>query len=313
MDTTDASVAVVGGTGFVGTAVVQALRDGGANVIAIAGPRLAIDRTLAREGRLPREAFLQEVAQLRESLVGVDIVVNAAGDPNASSAQPDELLGPNAALPVVVQRACVEAGVSRFIHVSSSVVQGDRPTLDSDAAVQPFSHYSFSKALGEKWVRAEGESDLEVVIYRPPSVHAPGRGVTEKIRSVARSPLSTVAGAGDRPTPQALLENVADGIRFLAVCPERPPTIVHHPWEGLTSADLLLLLGGRPPRHIPPALARTLVGTAKTVEILAPPLAPNRRRVELLWLGQVVAPSWLTSAGWSPVAGRDAWRSLGAS
>jgi hypothetical protein len=38
----------------------------------------------------------------------------------------------------------------------------------------------------------------------------------------------------------------------------------------------------------------------------------NARRLEMLWLGQKQAHSWLTQNGWSPVVGAARWRALGA-
>jgi len=252
------------------------------------------------------------VNDLARAIASAQVLVNAAGDPNASSGDLDGLMGVNAALPTVALRAAKRSGVSRFVHVSSSVVQGDRSVLDSSEATRSFSPYSISKAAGEKWVLAEAESQPEVIIYRPPSVHASGRGVTRKIAALAASPLSSVAGAGDRPSPQALLENVGDAVAFLATSQTAPPRIVHHPWEGLTTAELLRLLGGREPHHIPMSLARFVVMTARGVERVIPPLAPNRRRMELLLLGQGVDRSWLDEAGWQPPYGADHWRLLSA-
>jgi hypothetical protein len=40
-------------------------------------------------------------------------------------------------------------------------------------------------------------------------------------------------------------------------------------------------------------------------------LAANARRLEMLWLGQDQADSWLTQAGWRPVAGHERWLEIG--
>lgn len=310
MSTTDSRIAaVLGGSGFVGSAVVQALKHRGWSVRALPAPRLSMPARYVDAERLPF-AFESETNALALELTGVHTIVNAAGDPNASSNDLELLLGPNGALPVLVLRAAQRAQVARFVHVSSSVVQGDRATLDSSRNWQAFSPYSSSKIAGERWLLAESQSSTHLTIYRPPSVHSRGRAVTRKVSALASSPLSSVAGRGDRPSPQALLENVGDAVAFLATVSNHPPAIVHHPWEGLTARSLLSQLGHRAPRHLPMPLAKGLLSALRSIERVLPSVAPNRRRVELLWMGQNVERSWLEDAGWVPAFGLDAWDRL---
>ena len=301
--------AVLGGTGFVGKSIVQALQQQGWEIRIVHAPRIDFSGAIPDTG-LPSDAYVSETLRLSEQVKGVEVVVNAAGDPNASSLDLDSMMGPNAVLPLIVKRAAEIVVVKRFIHISSSVVQGDREVLDSSQNLRPFSPYSKAKAYGEKWLLSEPTGETEVVIYRPPSVHAHGRGVTEKIRSLASSPLASVAGAGNNQTPQALLENVADAVAFLVTSSKKPPAVVHHPWEGLTSADLLRNLGGREPRHLPQRLAKSFIKTLRNIERHVDSIAPNRRRLELLWFGQKVAPSWFDDSDWMPVLGKEKWADL---
>ncbi|MGN7225884.1 NAD-dependent epimerase/dehydratase family protein [Dietzia maris] len=296
-------LAVVGASGFVGSAVTEILEEQGYGVISVRAPRVATaDVADGVDGQA------KVVEDLTASFRGVTVVVNCSGNPDASERRSDALLSANTVSPAVVARAARRAGVHRLIHVSSAVVQGRRPSLDETDETEEFSWYAFSKAEGERRVRHEFE---KAAIYRPPSVHAADRRVTSMIVRVASSPLATVAAPGDQPSPQALIGNVASAIAFLATTVEEPPAVVIHPWEGLTSLDVMELLGGRRPRVLPRAIAR---GVCRTLEIagrLVPAVAANARRVEMLWFGQGQAESWLTSAGWTPPHGRVAWRDLG--
>ena len=303
------TAAVLGGSGFVGSAVVQAFKHRGWSVRIVPTPRLSMSAYCVDAKHLP-VTFEKEVNALAHKVTGVNTIVNAAGDPNASSTDVEQLLGPNGALPVVALRAAQRAQVARFIHVSSSVVQGDCTTLDSSRNWQAFSPYSSSKIAGERWLLTEAQSATHLTIYRPPSVHSRGRAVTRKISLLASSPLATVAGRGDRPSPQALLENVGDAVAFLGTVSARPPAIVHHPWEGLTTRDLQFQLGHKEPRHLPMPLAQWSIRTLRAFERVIPSVAPNRRRVEVLWMGQGVARSWLEDSGWVPPLGPDAWSRL---
>jgi nucleoside-diphosphate-sugar epimerase len=302
-------VAVLGGSGFVGGAVTRALAGRDVVVTTVSAPRL---RTGARDvPGLLREAGAAVVAEatLTAAFAGIDVVVNASGDPDASATDLDRLVGANALMPVVAARAAERAGVRRFVHVSSAVVQGAIGTLDESEQRDPFSPYAMSKCLGEEALPAAVDS-AELVIYRPPSVHGPDRRVTRRIASIACSPLRSVAGDGRNPSPQALIDNVGAAVAYLCTA-ARPPRVVIHPWEGLTVGSLMELLGrGRRPRHLPRSFARWAVRGARATVGWLPGRSADIRRVELLWFGQRQAESWLTRDGWSPPVGREGWREL---
>jgi nucleoside-diphosphate-sugar epimerase len=301
------TVVVFGATGFVGTATVDRLRSRGANVKTLHAPRLPPSSAdQVREVLARCDALVAEIAR---ELSGVDVVVNAAGNPDASLRDEASLIAANATLPAVLAKAVRSASVPRFVHVSSAVVQGTAPRLDESTNTAAFSAYSRSKVIGELLVQELAAP--EAVVYRPPSVHAPDRRVSQMTARIARSPISSVARPGSSPSPQALLKNVADAIAFLATTEAQPPPIVCHPSEGLTTASVLTFLGGRPPLEIPRTLARTVVAVLTAGGKAMPQVAANARRVEMLWFGQSQAPSWLTEAGWSPPAGHDAWKELG--
>ncbi|MFC8502067.1 NAD-dependent epimerase/dehydratase family protein [Pedococcus sp. NPDC057267] len=297
---------MVGASGFVGSAVVDALRSAGHEVVALKAPRLpsAASRESAREFSAPL------VAELQRAIEGCDAVVNAAGNPDASLTDEAALAAANGVLVGLLATVARMTEGCRFVHVSSAVVQGRARVLDDAPAEDGFSAYARSKVLGEELALELGPS--ETVAYRPPSVHAPDRRVTRMIARIARSPLSLVAAPGTQPTPQALIENVASAIAFLATVDQPPPRIVSHPSEDLTTAGLLELLGDRQPRRLPAHLARMGTGTLAVLGRFLPPLAANARRVEMILFGQEQARSWLSDAGWERPAGVEGWRALAA-
>lgn len=293
-------IAVVGASGFVGSAVSQAVVAAGHEIRRVKAPRLAVDGAGSEAAAVA----------LRGELQGVDVVVNCAGNPDASASRSEQVTAPNAVLPGVIGAAAMQAGVHRFVHVSSAVVQGRRPMLDSSDATDEFSVYAASKAEGERAARSRGPA--ETVVYRPPSVHAPCRRVTRQLTRIARSPLSSVAAPGDRPTPQTHIDDVASAVLFLATSASSPPSVVHHPWQGHTTADLLTLLGGgHPPKRLPHTFARRLVAAGVGASRVLRRLAPYVRRAEMVWFGQRQAESWLTRQGWRPRTTATDWTQLG--
>jgi len=305
-------VALLGASGFVGTSARAALKFGGSDVRVVPTPRLRT--SLRTSDDLIRAAGAEEAAlELSRQLDGAEVLVNAAGCPDASSLDEDMLFGGNALLPRVALEAASRVGVRRVVHVSSAVVQNDKSVLDESEELLPFSPYSASKVEGEQVLREQVPAGMSVVRYRPPSVHAPGRRVTRMVARIAASPLASVARPGNQPTPQAQLANVGSAIAFLALSHENPPGVVVHPSEGVTVSGLMHDLSGgqRAPLRLPRWLAVSVVSAAKSVGRVHRPTAANGRRLELLWLGQAQGESWLTSAGWTPPLGPEGWASLG--
>lgn len=298
-------IMVFGASGFVGSAVSVALTERGAEVIPVRAPRLAPVSPHEIWQRLTNEASSELAAYIRQA--SPDAVVNAAGIADAGGLNERELYAANALLPALLAKGARAAGIPRYIHVSSAAVQGRLPTLDESARMDPFSPYARSKAVGEQLVRRVSPHG---VIYRPPGVHGPSRGISQSLTAFAASPLSSVSYPASAPTPQAHIANVADAIAYLALCEEAPPQVVMHPWEGHTTGSILTLLGGRAPVIIPKRIASAVVEVAWFLARRAPSLAANARRLEMLWFGQKCAGSWLEAHGWRKPAGLEAWRTL---
>lgn len=146
-------LAITGGTGFVGRALVEAALAAGHRV-----------RALARRAQPPRASLewisgaLDDAAALAELVAGADAVVHVAGA--VSAADRAAFAAANIAGTEAMLRAAVDAGMKRFVHVSSLAARA--PAL---------SNYGWSKAEGEARVEAAA---LDWVIVRPPGVYGPG-------------------------------------------------------------------------------------------------------------------------------------------
>lgn len=293
-------IAVLGASGFMGRAVLAAVAEAGHIPVAVHAPRLTSAATSAVE--LVREADQLQPGALLDALCGAgaaDLLINAAGRAAPGAAPDPSLTGANALLPTVLARSSERAAWTRIVHISSAAVHGVG-TLDERDTPRPESPYARSKWLGEQGIEAaeEGRRPLTVVL-RPTSVHGHGRPLTRSLTSVARSPLSSVAGRGDRPTPQVLVENVASAAVYLSTCPDIPANAVLQPWEGVTTGGLLRGLSGRDPKHIPVPVAAAALTVARTTGRLHPRIHAQARRLEMLWFGQPQVPGWLDSSSWA--------------
>lgn len=247
------------------------------------------------------------VQAMAQQLSGVSCVVNAAGLAAAGANDLPAIYGANTLMPRVVQLACRQAGVYRYVHVSSAAVQGRIRLLDETSATYPFSHYSRSKALAEAILH--DLAGVHTVIFRPTSVHGPTRDVTQTLIRFARSSVASVAGKGHRPTPQVLVQNVGAAIAFTSLDAE-PPRIVLQPWEGMTTAGLMRALGGREPLHVPDRAAQALLTAVSRLAGRRARLASQVRRLEMVWFGQGQEACWLSRQGWVPPVGLEGWHAL---
>lgn len=281
-------VAVVGATGFIGSECLRSLAPD-YEVRAIKAPRLEA-QSRSRSG-LAHEVEGGKWRSFGERhFRGVDVVVNAAGLATATSNGLEHLLGANTLLPLFLAKSAVAAGTGRFVHLSSAAVQG-RGLLDESERLAPENPYALSKALGELLIR--GVADIDVIRYRPTSVHGAERAVTRSLLRLAQSPACVVAAPGQDPSPQIPVTSVGRAIALLVNTSLRPSQIVMHPWEGQTTSSFLSALGGRTPRELSRRASEALVSAAFSA---CPPrggLRAHARRVEMLLFGQDQGTSWL--------------------
>lgn len=173
-------VAVTGGTGFIGSHVVERLVEGGGEAVAVA-------RDLAKLARLSHldqrrlgfaMADILDVDGLTAAFQGCDVVVHTVyggeGDPDRQWAVGVE--GTRAAV-----TAAARAGVRRFVHVGTVAVYDSSgvDVLDETAPTitpQPDQRdYGAQKLAADQVALATGaELGIEVVCVQPTVVYGPG-------------------------------------------------------------------------------------------------------------------------------------------
>ena len=292
---------VIGASGFVGSSIVARLNAEGISVDPIEAPRLAT-RALDVDSIIDEADQLEGIIDsLAEAFAGAQVVVNAAGlaAPNMQDLPP--LVGANALLPAVIAIAAQRTGVRRVIHLSSAAVQGPRLVLDDSEETNPFSAYSFSKALGEEalldlqdyFLEEHPDSAPELCILRATSVQGRGRRTTELFAKIASSPFASVAGAGTGKSPVSSVHALAEFVVMLGTFPGELPTIVLQPWEGATVASASLDAGRRKPHHLPEWLCRAAIKAGyKVSELMNDRFSGSVRKVEVMWFGQGIDDSW---------------------
>lgn len=170
-------VAVTGGSGVVGGAVLRHLGAAGDEVAALARTPTAA-AAVARWGALPVEGDVMDPSSLVAALAGSEVVYHLAGINEMCSLDPGRMYRVNVDGTRNVLRACQAAGVRRLVLTSSAAAIGEEKgvvaTEDTPHRGHYLSEYERSKHHAERLAFAEAGA-LEVVAVNPSSVQGPGR------------------------------------------------------------------------------------------------------------------------------------------
>jgi nucleoside-diphosphate-sugar epimerase len=192
-------ILVTGASGFVGHAVVRALRADGHT---LSGTTRAPDRGQGPEGiPLYRIPDLADEADWSRIVAGADIVVHLAARAHQTHEQGTAALAQYRAANRDGSRRLAEAAaaarVKRFVFMSSVKAAGEesRAPLTEDDKPCPEDAYGISKHEAEQALsEVAGRTGLELVVLRPPLVYGPH----------ARGNLLTLMRAIDRGWPLPL-------------------------------------------------------------------------------------------------------------
>lgn len=315
-------VFVTGGTGFVGSHLVEALLDRGDHVVCLVRDPAKAARLFA--GRRPATVVgtLQDERALREGLRGADVVYHLAGLTAARSRA--EYFQVNAeATGRLVRLAAHEApALTRFVYVSSLAAAGParkgRVRTEPEPP-RPVSNYGRSKRAGEEAVLA---SDLPWTIVRPPMVYGPRDTELARVFTIARWGIVPVFGDPGqelslihaRDLASALLAATAPSTLGKAYFAAHPAVVTSAGLVEAIARAVQRAMGHatqRRPRVIalPGWLTRAalaMTGAAARVAGRATVLSPDKGR-EFLAEAWTCSPAALTQdAGWRATIALDA-------
>lgn len=212
-------VAILGGTGFIGSHVTRRLVGAGLNVAVMARNLRNLPAAFHADGVVLRRGDIRSAADVANAIDGARIVVNLAHGGGGKSFE--EIRAAMVGGTETIAKACLAKGVSRFIHVGSIASlylgpQDDPITGRTPADGQPDlrADYARAKILCDRLLL-----DLYVCEKLPVTILRPGIVVGE-----GSSPFHSGLGffnneqhcigwnAGRNPLPFVLAEDVAEAV-----------------------------------------------------------------------------------------------------
>lgn len=228
------TLAVTGGTGFVGQHLLRQAVAAGYDVRALTrGWKPPEEEIVWVDGALDRSESLAKLTS------GADAVIHIAGLISGSREAFEEV---NVAGTAAMIDAARKSKVRRFIHISSLAAR--EPAL---------SNYGWSKAKSERLVAASG---LEWTIIRPPAVYGPGDRETLELFKMAKRGLIALPPAG-----HFSIIHVEDLCRLILTVLDEAETMseIYEPDDGREN--------GWHHRHFARTLSRTFGKRATTVAL----------------------------------------------
>ena len=161
-------VLVTGANGFVGAHLVTRLVQADWQVAGV-----------QRQGRITQLSQVFAGLDLHpEQLQQFDVIYHLAGAAHAQAkgANKKTLIATNADASVALFRSAVQAGVKKFVWLSSIKVLGDVSSTPFQPAdpYNPGDNYARSKVRGEELLLAEPSGHTELAVVRPPLIYGPG-------------------------------------------------------------------------------------------------------------------------------------------
>ncbi len=293
-------ILLTGATGFVGRSLLAKLAtDPACSIKAAVRSR---DRRVPAGVETTITGDIDESTDWRQALENIDVVVHAAALAHRTGASADgdldEYRGVNTAASLNLAKQSADAGIGRFVFLSSIGVLGtvSNTALREDDQPRPQSAYAISKLEAETGLQGiAANTGLDLVIVRPPMVYGPGSpgNFARLVRLVQRG----------MPLPLASIQNrrsfvsIANLVDFLHLCLFHPAAAnrVFHVSDDadLSTPELIDLIArslGKPARlfRFPPPLlaaAAAMTGRARIYDSLCGnlPVDISRAREMLGW------------------------------
>jgi dihydroflavonol-4-reductase len=212
-------IAVTGGGGFTGSALVKRLLSEGYSVRALVrhadqlAPAADLEVVVGR---------LEDGGALSRLVSGADTVFHIAAMFRTEGSL-DEFLKVNYDGTMALLAAAKAAGVRRFVYCSTIGVHGSVSQIPSDetSPFGPMDYYQETKLKAELACRAPGAADgIEMVVVRPCSIYGPGDVRLLKMFRMVQKGLFLFVGDGRPNFHPVYIDDLVEGFMLAMTTPE---------------------------------------------------------------------------------------------
>lgn len=210
-------IALIGGTGFIGRHLLEALRDRPIRLLAHRN-RPSWSAGLPLTDVIPGDMF--DPRSLDRLLQGCGTFINLTGQVGGAV---NEYLDVNLRGTINLAQACLRHGVRRVIHTSSALVYGDALNAVEETPFQPITPYAAMKCAAEVIMRSLLGSIAQVVCLRLSNVYGPAQAkglipyLVDRIRNRRRI---TIDADGAQVRDFVYVADVADAFVKAAAAPD---------------------------------------------------------------------------------------------
>ena len=272
-------VFLTGATGYIGSAVLDALLKGGHTVTALVRDREKAARVGAR-GVEPIIGSLNATDGWRDAAEGQDAVVHTAMDYAGNGPESDRL----------AVEAMLSARPPLLIYTSGVWVLGPAPSaVDESATLSHPAPFSAWRVEHEKAVLSANGAGHRTAVVRPGIVYGGARGIVSDMLRDATNGIVRVIGDGTNHWPLVYDRDVAELYARLLVAPDASG--VYHATDGAdeTVNEIVEAMRAALPqpaslRHVPLPEARKKLGAY----------------ADALALDQIVRSTRARALGWAP-------------
>ena len=160
-------VAMIGGSGFVGQALMRSLLENGYHVRIVS--RKSCDYKRAES----RSYQPSNPASLKPALAGADVVVNLVGILNSRIGRDKDFYEAHVKLTQHIIDACQANSIRRYLHISA---------LNADIKGPSF----YLRTKGEAEALAHSASDMLTTSFQPSVIFGPGDGILNKFAKLLK-------------------------------------------------------------------------------------------------------------------------------
>jgi len=210
-------VLVTGGTGFIGSRLVQRCRDRGDEVVILSQVNTPAEKE--NTGELELQGFrvvigsVLDAEKVRQAVSGCDFVFHLAAAQHEANVPDQHFWDVNVEGTRNLLEASVKSGVTRFVHGSTIGVYGVelQGEIDESSPMAPDNIYGVTKKSGEELVLSYRDK-LPVSVVRISETYGPGDRRLLKLFKGIKKRTFFVIGGGENRHQLVYVDDLIDGL-----------------------------------------------------------------------------------------------------